>query len=320
MLVAGGGTGATSLKIAMQLKERGVAGAAVTHLDLSEASIAIARTQAATLGLSVRFVRGSILELDALQLGTFHFINCDGVLHHMQDPARGLLMLRNALTVGGGIGMMLYTEYGRSGVTAVQRAIKLLQLEGSAQQKAQTVRKLIEALPPTHLLKKNKHFLQAAERDTEVVDTYLHPMDHTYSVAQLLELVAHSSMRVVEMTPPAAYNPQYGHLLTRNGSMQLFSAAVSSMSREQRWEFAEATQGTALARHACYLVRESDPRPSTRNVYQRAIHIPCVLRTAAVQLLLARAQSNIQQQHKPYNFQIVIDSEVIDACSCSWCL
>lgn len=77
ILVAGGGTGEKTLQLARQIADMN-AMASIVHLDISEASIAIAKRRAETLGLEqhVRFVRGSILNVKSLDIGPFH-CTCD---------------------------------------------------------------------------------------------------------------------------------------------------------------------------------------------------------------------------------------------------
>ena len=81
-LVAGGGTGDGAIMLAQQLADRGIAGE-VVHLDLSTASRRVAEARAAVRGLAnLRFVTGSLL--DAATLGRFDYIDCCGVLHHLE--------------------------------------------------------------------------------------------------------------------------------------------------------------------------------------------------------------------------------------------
>ncbi len=59
-------------------------------------------------------------------LGKFDYIDCCGVLHHLPDPAAGLAILRGALNDDGGIGLMVYGAFGRTGVYHLQEALRLL--------------------------------------------------------------------------------------------------------------------------------------------------------------------------------------------------
>ena len=98
-LVAGGGTGDATIMLAQQFADRGV-DARVHHLDISEASIATARARADVRGLqNIDFVHGSLLDLPALDLGTFDYIDCCGVLHHLDDPIAGLRALTACLSL-----------------------------------------------------------------------------------------------------------------------------------------------------------------------------------------------------------------------------
>ena len=67
--------------------------------------IAEARAAARTLG-NIRFVEGSLLDLPGSGLGSFDYIDCCGVLHHLPDPLAGLRALAGALAPGGGIGLI----------------------------------------------------------------------------------------------------------------------------------------------------------------------------------------------------------------------
>src|SRR3546814_8024740 len=80
-LIAGGGTGDATIMLAKQLSDvaarmSGSAAAAgeVVYLDLSTGARKVAEARAAARGLSnIRFVTGSLLELESLALGTFDY-------------------------------------------------------------------------------------------------------------------------------------------------------------------------------------------------------------------------------------------------------
>ena len=88
-LVAGGGTGHATVFLAEQLRQFD---AQIVHLDLSAASMAIAKERIRVRELQdrVRWINGSLLELASFDLEPFDYINCCGVLHHLEDP-RGAL-------------------------------------------------------------------------------------------------------------------------------------------------------------------------------------------------------------------------------------
>ncbi|MCH8857620.1 MAG: class I SAM-dependent methyltransferase [Proteobacteria bacterium] len=89
-LIAGGGTGDGLIMLAQHLADAGV-DAEITYLDLSGAARAIAEGRAEARGLEgIRFLSGSLLELGQLAPGPYHYIDCCGVLHHLDSPAAGL--------------------------------------------------------------------------------------------------------------------------------------------------------------------------------------------------------------------------------------
>ena len=106
-LFAGGGTGDGLIMLAQHLADAGV-DAEITYLDLSGAARAIAEGRAEARGLEgIRFLSGSLLELGQLAPGPYHYIDCCGVLHHLDSPAAGLQALVAERAPEGGIGLMV---------------------------------------------------------------------------------------------------------------------------------------------------------------------------------------------------------------------
>ena len=88
-LIAGGGTGDATIMLASQLAARAIP-AEITHIDISAASLDIARARAETRRLdNIIFRQASLSDLATLGLGRFDYIDCCGVLHHHRSPRRG---------------------------------------------------------------------------------------------------------------------------------------------------------------------------------------------------------------------------------------
>ena len=62
----------------------------------------------------------------------FDIIECSGVLHHMDDPAKGLSALIKQLKPGGYIKLGLYSEIARKDIVKARNQIKQLGLKGTA--------------------------------------------------------------------------------------------------------------------------------------------------------------------------------------------
>ena len=119
ILVPGCGTGKHPLSAALRYRW-----SALVALDLSRASLGMARRRAEEAGIEgIRFVHGDLLELGRLEEGPFDLISCVGVLHHMEDPARGLAALLEVLAPGGVLDLGLYSERGRSLIARAREEI-----------------------------------------------------------------------------------------------------------------------------------------------------------------------------------------------------
>ncbi len=104
ILVAGCGTGQYVTHIALNFPRL-----TVDAVDISISSIAYARRQAEDYGVkNATFTQCDILELPMLGK-KFDFINCSGVLHHMQDPEAGWQKLIDVMKPGGAMYISLYS-------------------------------------------------------------------------------------------------------------------------------------------------------------------------------------------------------------------
>jgi tetratricopeptide (TPR) repeat protein/SAM-dependent methyltransferase len=115
ILVAGCGTGKHLVQTA-----RVFAGAQVTAIDLSRASLAYAMRQADRLGIdNIRFAQADITRLGA-DAGPFDIIECSGVLHHLENPIAGWRVLVDRLAAGGAMAIGLYSTKARRHVAAAR--------------------------------------------------------------------------------------------------------------------------------------------------------------------------------------------------------
>ncbi len=249
-LVAGGGTGDGTIMLAQHLADRGCP-AEVVYLDLSAASLRIAEARAAERGLAnLRFLRADLFDLPRLGLGRFDYIDCCGVLHHLDDPAAGLAVLAAALTEDGGMGLMLYGAVGRSGVYDVQEVLRrLAPPELGAEPRVDLARRLLRQLPPTNRLRRNPAVVDhLRDDDAALFDLLLHGRDRAYTVPEVHALLAGAGLAAVAFVEPWRYDPASylndATLLRR----------VQALAREERQALAELIAGNMKV-HVCYAVR-----------------------------------------------------------------
>jgi ubiquinone/menaquinone biosynthesis C-methylase UbiE len=208
-LFAGGGTGDGTIMLAQQLADIG-APAEIVHLDLSAAAQEIAQARAKTRGLrSIRFQRGGIEQIDRLELGSFDYVDCCGVLHHLEDPQAGLAALARALAPAGGMGLMVYGALGRTGVYHAQDILKMLAAPDDRHpMRIEQARRLLKQLPRTNWLIRNPFVgdhLQGG--DAALYDLLLHARDRAYTVAELADLAASAGLAIAGLIEPARYDP-----------------------------------------------------------------------------------------------------------------
>ncbi len=279
-LVAGGGTGDALVMMAQQLADRGTP-AELHYLDLSEASarIAKARIEARGLGRLARFHRGSLLDAHRIAPGPYDYIDCNGVLHHLEDPAAGLRSLAALLKPGGGIGLMVYGELGRTGVYDVQAMLRVLCADRLDPERLAAARALLRALPATNRLRRNPlvgdHL---AGGDAGLYDLLLHSRDRAYRVPELAALIDGAGLGIVSFIEPARYEP----------ATYLDDAALlerlAPLSAPERAAFAELLAGN-MKTHVCYATAKArvaaavaQPNDRTAIPYGRDVDFPSLAR------------------------------------------
>ena len=206
-LIAGGGTGDAAIMVAQQLAERGTQGE-VVWLDLSEAARGVAEARAQARGLAnIRFVTGDLLDLATLAPGPYDYIDCCGVLHHLSDPAAGLAALAEALAPDGGMGLMLYGSYGRTGLYPLQDVLRQLTGEEALPERVSLTRRLLDSLPRTNWFRRNPFLGDHKLSDAELVDLLLHARDRAYSVPELFALLDGAGLAVTQFLESQRYDP-----------------------------------------------------------------------------------------------------------------
>jgi len=256
VLVAGGGTGDAAIMLAQQLADAsGPGGDAgeVVYLDLSAAARKTAEARAEVRGLrNISFRTGSLLDLPALDLGTFDYIDCCGVLHHLEDPPAGLAALAAVLAEDGGIGLMVYAPYGRNGVYPLQAMLRQLAGDLPLAERVGLAKRLIAGLPETNAFRRNPFLGDHRRGDAELVDLLLHARDRAYTVSELADLVAAAGLAPVALVEPARYRPE----------SYLAVPAVLKRLAEQDWleraAFAERLAGN-VKKHVLYAAKTGTP-------------------------------------------------------------
>jgi SAM-dependent methyltransferase len=253
-LVAGGGTGDATIMLAQQMTSLGRPGQ-VTWLDRSAAALATAQGRAAARGLTnIAWEQRSLLDLPGSGLGPFDYIDCCGVLHHLPDPAAGLRALLSVLAPGGGMGLMVYAPYGRTGVYMMQDALRrLAPPEEPPQQRLDIARRVMKHLPDTQWLRHNRNFGDHINGgDAGLYDLLLNPRDRAYTVPAFSALLREAGLDVTCWVEPMRYDPVP---LLPDPKLR---ARIDLLDPLERAALAEALAGN-MAVHIVYCVRAGAP-------------------------------------------------------------
>jgi SAM-dependent methyltransferase len=205
VLIAGGGTGDSSTFIGEQLKNHPKA--EIIYLDFSRASMEIAKERARIRGIkNIKFINDSIYNIPDLNLGKFDYINCCGVLHHLQDPPLGLKILQESLTPDGGMFIMVYAKYGRTGLYQIQDLMKMVNTDIKERtQEVHNCNIIVNSLPDSNwfsrgsdLLGDHKHY-----GDIGLYDMFLHKQDRCYSIPELYDFVKNAGLNFIDFLVPS---------------------------------------------------------------------------------------------------------------------
>ena len=169
--------------------------ATIVASDLSAESLASAGRSADALSVrNVEFRNESVNS--ARYQEEFDFIICTGVIHHNADPRASLSKLARALRPAGFIELMVYNRYHRVSRAAFQKAVHLLcvgaDFENELRVAKAIARSLRTASSMDQLLER-----QLCASEAEFADALLQPVEHSYTVESLQELLAECGLELL---------------------------------------------------------------------------------------------------------------------------
>ncbi len=257
VLIAGGGTGDGTIMLAQQLNQAGRAGR-VTYFDRSRAAMAIARARAEIRGLdNIDWQSGSLHDLPSSGLGPFDYIDCCGVLHHLPDPEAGLAALLSVLAPGGGLGLMVYAPYGRTGVAMLQHALAALAPPGEPPpERLAVAKRLLRHLPDSAWLRRNPYIGDhLAGGDAGIYDLLLNPRERTFTVSELASFLTRAGLTIAALIEPMRYDPA---TWLPDPKLRALTEPLDPVARAA---LAEAITGN-MSTHIAYCVRAGEaPAP-----------------------------------------------------------
>lgn len=223
----------------------------VVAIDVSDASLSHHRHLKEAYGLSnLELHRLPIEEVASLDRD-FDLIISTGVLHHLDDPQRGMDALAQRLRPEGVLAVMLYATYGRIGVQMMQSVFKDLGLRQDAPSLG-IVREAISALDPMHPLRSYLGIAPDLDDDAGMVDTFLHGRERTYTIDECRAMVKAAGLVFQDLFFKAPYSAP-------RGTGNPFFDAIAALPDEQQWAIMERVH----PRNACHFFMACRPdRPT----------------------------------------------------------
>ena len=201
ILIAGCGTGNQVIN-ASRYKN-----AQITAIDISKNSLAYAARKTQDYKMqNIQLRQLDILDARLLP-NSYDVIECSGVLHHMQDPARGLAALNSKLKPGGYIKIGLYSKLARQNVTAARELIKSLGIQ-STPEGIRNFRKRIFN-DDQHELKNLSILVNDFYSLSECRDLCFHVQEHQFTTESLQKLLEAENLEFCGFMVPEAIKMAY---------------------------------------------------------------------------------------------------------------
>ena len=181
ILIAGCGTGKHIFIAQSYLNAK------ILVIDLSKASLAYAKRKTEELGINnVEFLHADILQLNNLNR-KFDLIESVGVLHHMEDPLKGLKVLLNLLEPHGFLKLGLYSEKARKHITNARKFVQNNKFKSTIED-IRSFRQVIINEEKDKLLKKICDRVDFYSISA-VRDLIFHVHEHRFTLPQLSKLL-----------------------------------------------------------------------------------------------------------------------------------
>jgi SAM-dependent methyltransferase len=192
---------------------------------------------------------------DAAQLGCkFDLIICTGVLHHLENPQKGLSALAEVLKEDGVIFAMVYNSNLRNGVFMVRDALRLMNVEQTPEDIA-FAREALEAVPSWHPAYPLIRCMDDLDTDAGLVDAVLHRQERGYSVPEILDLAERSNLHFQGWFDNLTYYPEGG--LQYSSSV---SRRVLALPDAEQWKVIELL--VSVPTDHVFLLRRKTSSPS----------------------------------------------------------
>ena len=200
VLIAGCGTGQHILNTQIYRN------AQVTAIDLSLSSLSYAQRKINELKIvNVNLIQMDILEAHLLE-EKFDIIESSGVIHHMEDPIKGLKKLLDILKPNGYLNLGLYSELARQSIIKARSYISRKNIQPNVDG-IRDFRRLIFSgvLPETNIITNTPDFYTLSS----CRDLCFHSKEHRFTIAQIEETLISNNLNFLGFCLPQSIKSVY---------------------------------------------------------------------------------------------------------------
>ncbi len=193
VLIAGCGTG-NQILFSQRYKN-----AKITAIDLSLSSLAYSQRKIDELGIdNVELIEMDILEVNLLEK-QFDIIECGGVLHHMNNPSKGLKKLLGNLKKDGFLKLGLYSELARKDIVEARDYITNKDIQANDEEMKDFREDVFSGkIKKISNLKNWGDFFTMSE----CRDLCFHAQEHRFTIKQLKELLQSNKLKFLGFLVP----------------------------------------------------------------------------------------------------------------------
>lgn len=178
-------------------------GAKVTGIDLSLSSLIKARNLAKKYKMNnVNFICDDLMEV-SLKNNKFDYVVCEGVLHHLSDPYKGLVRLSKTIKKRGYIILGLYNRHSSLGIRFKRKWISLL--GGDKEQKIKIANCLF-----------NKNKILSNQNKIWIADQFTNPNETYFSFHTILNWFRLNNLEYVSSFPPIEIEDYLNMILNKD--------------------------------------------------------------------------------------------------------
>ncbi len=193
ILLAGCGTG----KQILHAQRYG--NAQITAIDLSRSSLAFAQRKINELGIkNVSLIQMDILEV-ALLKEKFDIIECVGVLHHMDDPQKGLQSLLEVSRPNSFLKLSFYSELSRQNVIKARTIIRDRKLDPDIENIRVLRQDIISGKYP-EIYSQTTNIKSDFYTTSAFRDLVFHCQEHRFTCKQIDEILSNNQLKFIGYT------------------------------------------------------------------------------------------------------------------------